>query len=116
MTLRDPNFLHTETFEVIPGAEQKFIAVFNDWKKEVEAKAPNCGWIMLEILVGGPKTTFQLLWGDCLSQNKIKPLDTYLIEKSAIGSIVRKLSSEDRSFLPNLSTSALDMAKIEIKK
>lgn len=111
VSLANPNYVHMEYFEISPDAEEKFVKLLQEWKIDSHNKAPECGWFVQKMLVGGNLPTYVLLWGDCLKNvENIKQLDRFLLDKKAYGTIVKKVISEDKVYIPKLSTAKLDLS------
>ena len=111
ISLADPNYVHMEHFEVLPDAEDKFIALLNEWKTQTHAKAPDCGWYVHKTLISENLPSYVMLWGDCLkNQENILQLDRFLLEKHAYGTIVKRVVLEDKIYVSKLSTAPLELS------
>jgi len=109
VSLANPNYIHMEHFEILPSSEEKFISYLKQWKEMVKNKAPDCGWFVQKSIVGEHLPTYTLLWGDCLkNQETVDQLDKFLLSKEAYGVVVKKVVSEDKIYVPELSTAKLN--------
>lgn len=105
LSMANPNYLRVDKFQIYPNQEQKFIDLLKEWVSLTYANAPECGWFVQKILVDHDLPAYLVLWGDCLkSKENTKHLEKFLIEKQAYGTVIKKIISEDKLFVPKLST------------
>jgi hypothetical protein len=105
LSVQNPNYLRVDKFQVYPNQEPKFLELLKEWVAQTHAKASDCGWFVQKILIGNELPAYLVLWGDCLkSKENIKQFENFLIEKQAYGTVIKKIISEDKLFVPKLST------------
>ncbi len=105
LSTKNPNYLRVDKFQIYPNQESKFIELLKEWVVQTHAKAPDCGWFVQKIIIDNELPAYLVLWGDCLkSMENVKQLENFLIDKQAYGTVIKKIISEDKLFVPNLST------------
>ncbi len=105
LSTKNPNYLRVDKFHIYPDQEPKFIELLKEWVVQTHAKAPDCGWFVQKIIIEGELPAYLVIWGDCLkSIENVKQLENFLIEKQAYGTVIKKIISEDKLFVPKLST------------
>lgn len=108
LSIKNQNYVHIDKFKILPNQENKFIELLKEWTAQTKAKAPDCGWFVQKVLVSDELPAYVIFWGDCLkSSENITQLENFLIAKQAYGTVVRRIVSEDKIFIPRLSTASV---------
>lgn len=108
LSTKNQNYIHVDKFQIYPDQESKFIDLLKDWGAQIRTKSGDCGWFVQKIIIDEELPAYLVIWGDCLkSVENAKQLENFLIEKQAYGTIVKKIVSQDKQFIPQLSTASI---------